>query len=362
MGQMEPEKAKQNIIQWNCRSIKPSYKEIKGIMTNYNPDIICLQETLLKEKDNITSKGYNTYNQTNNSARDNQPTGDSSIINKDQIPHAVLPLQTNLQSIAIKVSLHQTIISICSIYIPPKHKLNKNEIENLIEQLPTPIILMENFNAHSKMWECNDTNLTGKILESILESSELYILNDKTHTYLHPGNGTTSAIDLTLCSPLIFMDFHWGVHDYQCGSNHSPIFLKSKNCTPEETNPKWLVHKADWIKFNKLCSTLIDKELLNKPDPMSAFTDIIIKLVKQTIPKSSTKPHPKTNPWFTVECREAVKTRKKCSSFLNTTLPESIFRNNNKLKQKHAISSKKPKKKSGEITSPKLQLIKHGKS
>ena len=114
---------------------------------------------------------------------------------KNQISHAVLTLQTN-QAIALKALLHRTII-ICSIYIPPKHKLNKTEIKNLMEQFPTPIILMRDFNACSKMLGCNDHNLTGKILESILESPELCILNDKTHTYLQPGTGTISAIDLT---------------------------------------------------------------------------------------------------------------------------------------------------------------------
>ena len=143
---------------------------------------------------------------------------------------------------------------------------------------------------------CNDTKLTGKILESILESPELCILNDKTQTYLHPGNGTTPAIDLTLCSLSIFMDFHWGVHDDQCSSDHSPILLRSKNFTPEEPNPKWLIHKADWIKFNKLCSTLIDEEILYKPNSMSAFTNTLIKIAEQTIPKSFTKPHPKNKP------------------------------------------------------------------
>ena len=73
---------KQSIIQWNCRGIKQNYEEIKCI-TNYNPNIICLQETLLNETDNITFKGYNTYNQTNRSARDNQSTGGTSIIIKN---------------------------------------------------------------------------------------------------------------------------------------------------------------------------------------------------------------------------------------------------------------------------------------
>ena len=272
-------------------------------MTNYNRNIICLQETLLNETDNFTFKGYNTYKQTNRSARHKQPIGGSSIIIKNQIPNVVLSLQTNLQAIAIKASLHWT-ITICSIYIPPKYKLNKTEIDNLMEQLPTLIILMRDFNAHSKIWGCYDTSLTGKILKFILELPELCILNDKTHIFFHPGTRTTSAIDLTLYSPSIFMDFHWGVHDDQYGSDHSLIFLKSKNSTPEETNPKWQIHKADWIKSDKLYSTLIDEGIFNKPDPMSAFTNTLIKTAKQTIPKSSTKPHLKTNPWLTVEYRQ----------------------------------------------------------
>ena len=112
---------RQNIIQLNRKGIKPNSEEIKCIMTNYNLNIIYSQETLLNETDKITFKGYNTYNQTNRSARDNRPTGGTSLIIKNQIPHAVLPLQTNLQAITLKTSLHQT-ITICSIYIPPKHK------------------------------------------------------------------------------------------------------------------------------------------------------------------------------------------------------------------------------------------------
>ena len=82
-------------------------------MTNYNPNIISLQETLLKETD-ITFKGYNTYNQTNKSARDNRPTGSTSIMIKNQIPHAVLPLQVNLQGIVVTALLHWA-MAICSI-------------------------------------------------------------------------------------------------------------------------------------------------------------------------------------------------------------------------------------------------------
>ena len=146
---------------------------------------------------------------------------------------------------------------------------------------------------------------------------------------------------------MLSLSFHglsMGVHDDQCGSDHSPIFLKLKNLTREETESKWQIPKADWIKSNKLCSTLINKEIINKPYPMSTFTKTLIKIAKQTILKSSTKPHSKTNPWFKVECREAVKTKKKCSNISNITFPETISKNTNKLEQKLVISLKKLKK------------------
>ena len=121
-------------------------------------------------------------------------------------------------------------------------------MENLIEQLPTPIILMGEFDAHSKMWGCNDTNLTGKIIESISESPELCILNEK-NSHLHSSRHRNNISNLF--NPMLSLNFpgrSMGVHDDQCGSDHSPIFLKSKNLTPEETNSKWQIHKADWIK------------------------------------------------------------------------------------------------------------------
>ena len=54
------------------------------------------------------------------------------------------------------------------------------------------------------------------------------------------------------------------------------------------------IQNADLIKFDKLCSILIDEEIFNKPDPMSAFTNTLIKIAKQTIPKYS--PPKKKNP------------------------------------------------------------------
>ena len=42
---------------------------------------------------------------------------------------------------------------------------------------------------------------------------ELCLWNDGNPTFIHPATGSFSAIDLSICSPSLFMDFNWVVHD-----------------------------------------------------------------------------------------------------------------------------------------------------
>ena len=48
---------KHNIIQWNCRGLKPKFDEISLLLSQQKPSVFCLQETFLKPDDKITLKG-----------------------------------------------------------------------------------------------------------------------------------------------------------------------------------------------------------------------------------------------------------------------------------------------------------------
>ena len=45
---------KKSIIQWNCRGLRANYNEILILMSLFSPSVICLQETFLKQSDNIS--------------------------------------------------------------------------------------------------------------------------------------------------------------------------------------------------------------------------------------------------------------------------------------------------------------------
>ena len=66
--------------------------------------IICLQETFLKQSDNISFRDYNMFNYI---CPDGQRTsGGTSVMVKSSIPHSQFDLNTNLQAVAVTVTLY----------------------------------------------------------------------------------------------------------------------------------------------------------------------------------------------------------------------------------------------------------------
>jgi hypothetical protein len=64
---------------------------------------------------------------------------------------------------------------------------------------------MGDFNAHNPLWGSDKMSDKGKKLEDAISRHNLCILKDGSRTYLHPGNGSYSSIDI--------LDLNWIVHD-----------------------------------------------------------------------------------------------------------------------------------------------------
>ena len=90
-------------------------------------------------------------------------------------------------------------------------------------------MIMGDFNAHNPLWGSDNVTDIGKIVEDALSNLNLCILNDGSNTYLHPGNGSYSFIDLTIIDPSLLLDLHWSVHDDLCGSDHFPVIVEFEN-------------------------------------------------------------------------------------------------------------------------------------
>ena len=69
--------------------------------------------------------------------------------------------------------------------------------------------------------------------------------------YYNIHTGYSSAIDMSICSSNILLDFTWSVDDELHGSDHYPIVLKHISNTPSNASPKWKIEEANWSKYTQ---------------------------------------------------------------------------------------------------------------
>ena len=137
------------IIQWNCRGIRANYKELLLILNEYNAKVVCLQETFLKDKNQMNIKHFQSYNHLYKDGH--RASGSVSILVRNDILLQQINIDSELQVIVAKITLHKP-VNICSIYIPPHDPINDKRLNKLIEQIPKPHILQGDLNSHNTIW------------------------------------------------------------------------------------------------------------------------------------------------------------------------------------------------------------------
>lgn len=324
-----------SLIQWNLNGFYSKIIDLKLLVNNLKPSIICLQETNLKTNHNATVNNYQGYfkeRQTN----PNRASGGVAILVKNNIKSSPIPINSELEVIATRIQLHHE-ITICNIYLPDSIIFSYQQITNIIKQLPSPYILVGDFNSRNTNWGCNHTDPRGKIIEKIIDDENITLLNNGTFTRHNSSKGTFSAIDLSLASPSISPYLSWEVKTDYFNSDHWPILIKihHRNSlqTPYNTN-KWNLRNPNWTLY----SDIIDKTMsenqilnneLNKDDIdtiVKQFTSIITEAAHKSIGKTIIHPKKTPVPWWSKDCNNAIKNYKKAlNRYKKTkTIPDHI--------------------------------------
>ena len=175
------------ILQWNCGGIRINYKELLLLLNKYNPKVVCIQKIFLKDKNQLNIKHFLSYNHLYKD-RHRASEGVSILIRKN-IPQQQINIDSELQVIADKTTLHKS-VDICSIYILSHDPINDKNLDKLIEQISKPHILLGDLNSHNTLWGCLRTNKKGTDLEKVINSNNLCILNDNYKCFMYLWNVT----------------------------------------------------------------------------------------------------------------------------------------------------------------------------
>ena len=200
------------------QGLRSNYEELKLLLNKTYTPIVALQDCKLVEEQ-LSTRGYALL-------KGISPVGEAALLINQRVVHTEVTLNSPLHAVAATITLDKT-FTICSIYLTPGETITKLNLENLLDQLPRPFLLLGDFNAHSPVWGDSRRDGRGKLIESFLQDNDLILLNSKSPTFDHSVYNSTSAIDLAVAYPSIALDFQWSVHDDLCGSDHFPIFLTS---------------------------------------------------------------------------------------------------------------------------------------
>ena len=121
----------------------------------------------------------------------------------------------------------------------------------LIEQLPCPVLVLGDFNAHHIMWGSNRTDPRGIKIGNIVRDSQLDILNEGTPTRVW-DNGE-SAIDLSIASSILRSLITWSVFLSPGDSDHCPINITfaKRECDQTVSIKQLNTKRAYWRVYSQ---------------------------------------------------------------------------------------------------------------
>ena len=186
------------ILQWNLQSYRTKFSELKSLLHIHAPLCVCLQETLLNPDHTHFSPSQYCMECNSRTRHDGHERGAALLIHR-RLSYRRIPLNTSLQAVAVSLHLERT-YTVCSLYLP-HIAVTSASLENLLQQLPEPFLLLGDMNAHSPLWGPLDsqTDARGQLFTTLLHNYPISLLNNHRPTHYHVQTGSLSTVDLSLC-------------------------------------------------------------------------------------------------------------------------------------------------------------------
>lgn len=214
------------LLQWNCNGFYNKLGDIKILLSEHQPLILCIQETHLKPEQKCHIPGYSTHRK--DYLDGNRACGGVATFIHHSISSENFDLRTNLQAVAATLTIpNYGKILVCNIYLPNRNNFSVINLQELSNQFTLPYILVGDFNAHHELWGSTHTDARGRIIEHFyLQNEHLILLNENSPAYLSMSTGTFSAIDLSFCSRSLARSLEWEVIQDCLASDHFPIQIQ----------------------------------------------------------------------------------------------------------------------------------------
>ena len=231
-------------LQWNCRGYLANYEELTRLIDKHHPKVICLQELMICNRKIGHPTDYQPPLTSTN--RGHNDRGGAAIIIHKSVPYKKIPLTTNLHAVAAVVYLGSSSITVCSVYLAPSCPYTEHDLFTLFQQLPPHVMILGDFNLSHPAWGDTTCSPRADWLLNNIDTFQLGCLNTGLPTYERLYAGTSSCIDVSLCSLNIVDRYEWSRSPFLHGSDHYPIFIQTLGpALHGSSSPTWRYHRAN---------------------------------------------------------------------------------------------------------------------
>ena len=196
---------------------------------------------------------------------------------------------------------------------PSRADISQETLQNLINQLPKPFLLLGDFNAHHPLWfDTREVDQRGRTIVELIadHTNDIGLLDGNKPTCLWHVDKSPSHIDLSICSSDLLDTFHWDTHEEPLNSDHFPIILRCQKSLMEQRPPRWNLDKAKWDQYEKLAVLEEDiRKEYSVEEATSLFEQTIQNAAEKTIPKTTGIRGANNPAWWNSKCREVISKR-----------------------------------------------------
>ena len=132
-----------SILQWNIRGFNTHRNDLRYLISQFNPYVICLQETFLNTPP-FPIPNY-TFIHLPHSIHA------SSILIHSSVPHQLLANPTTLPCTFLRIFLKRW-ITLFSIYLSPSLAFDFTSLQTFLASLPPPFLVLGDFNSRNPFW------------------------------------------------------------------------------------------------------------------------------------------------------------------------------------------------------------------
>ena len=306
---------------WNCRSIYNKLFELKRYVYIRKPDVICLQETWIRE--NYVPSFINYRGVLKNR---NGRGGGIAIFVRNQLVMEEIDLQQvvngqlEVQAVRITTTAAAS-IDILNLY-NPNRVVTEQEFSFYLNQLGNKAVVLGDLNAHHNLWDgrVNRPCQTGSHLIDAIAGKQLQLVTPQSlPTFLDSRNGLSSTLDLCFVSACLFHATKLEPGE-DCGSDHCPIHI-TIDILPQECKRKmrrkWKF-TDEWTQYRQRVSANTNVEDDWTIEETTAYvTGKLFEAAEVIFGRTKAEVNFKYNKiWWTPDCELVTRSRKRATGRL----------------------------------------------